>query len=105
MTRTQRARKGRTLLTPEQQAEHDRQIVANFNAKYPVGTEVWYWETLKPGSAVLETTIRSGAFFLPSGQPCCRVAGVSGGVSIWHINEPNEEQRPHLEVKTVRPPR
>lgn len=101
MTRTQRVRKGRTLMTPEQQAEHDRQIVANFNAKYPVGTAVWYWETLMPGTPVLETMITGPAGTAPNGDAVCFVDGVSGWVSIWHVQEPNESQRPHLEIKTV----
>jgi hypothetical protein len=93
-------KKGRTRLTPEQQAAHDDKILADFNARYPVDTVVWYWTTL-PFGPVKETKIRCGAWFIPSGQFVCKVDGVAGGVSIWHIREVDESRRDEVKPTIV----
>ncbi|PQO39378.1 hypothetical protein C5Y96_05855 [Blastopirellula marina] len=102
MQHTKRARKGRTLLTAEQQAEHDAKILENFNERHPVGSVVWYWHTLKPGSEVTETTVTRPAALMPSGEPVTFVEGVRGCVSIWNITEPKEAQRAHVQFKQSR---
>lgn len=76
----------RTRRTPEQQAAHDRQILADFDARFPVGTRVRYFVTL-PFGPLRVTTIRSRAWRLGDGEAVASVDGQAGGVSIWHIFE------------------
>ena len=91
-----RAKKGRTLLSPEQAAANDAKMIADFDAQFPIGKNVWYW-TVLPFGPVRETQIREAAWILPSGQPVCMVKGVSGSVSIWHIQEVDESRRKDVE--------
>lgn len=94
-----RTRKGRTQRTPEQQAAHEKQIIDAFDQQFPVGTSVWYWQSL-PFGPVTETKIRYGAWFLDCGEPVCKVEGKGGGVSIWHITAVDESRRDQINFAT-----
>lgn len=87
--------KSRTKRTPEQQAEHNQRSIGEFDSMYPVGTTVWYWTAL-PFGPVRETKIKHGAWALGSGDLVCKVEGVSGGVSIWHIQQVDESRRSEI---------
>lgn len=89
-------RRRKQRLTPEQQAEHDQRITDDFNRAHPVGSPCWYWSTL-PFGPVRETRVRGEAFVACSGEHVCFVEGVSGYVSIWHVTEPKEAQRQHVQ--------
>lgn len=80
--------KGWTRRSKSDNAAHEKSMCEKFNAKFPVGTRVVYWSTLPFGPAI-ETRIRHGAWILASGDPVCKVDGVAGGVSIFHIREVN----------------
>src|SRR5688572_733300 len=90
-----RAKKGRTLLSPEQSHERDAKLIADFDSSHPVGSNVWYWTSL-PFGPVRETTVRRSACIMPSGEPVCFVDGVSGCVSIWHISAVDESRRSQI---------
>jgi len=85
----------RQRLTAEQQEAHEEQIIADFDAAYPVGSRVWYWKAL-PFGPVLETTVRGGAFIADSGEAVCFIEGVSGCVSVWHVHTIDESRRQDL---------
>lgn len=93
-------RKRRQILTPEQRAEHDQQSVDGWNARFPVGTTVWYWHSL-PFGPVTETTVRADAFIAYSGEPVCFLKGISGYVSVFHVFPPDEARREHLKPRQL----
>jgi len=95
MSADKRFRKKRTRRTPEQQAEHDQEIIDKFDAQYPIGKTVWFWTTL-PFGPVKETKIRDSAWVIPSDLILCKVDGVSGGVSIFHIAEGDDSRRDQI---------
>ena len=82
-------KKSRTRMTPAQQAEHDQQIIDEFNRVFPVGSECVYWSSLPMGPSKA-TRIRHEAFIADSGHPVCFVEGVSGYVSIFLITRKRE---------------
>jgi hypothetical protein len=63
-----------------------------FNRNHPVGSRVWYWQSL-PHGPVLETKVRYPASLLPSGMPVAMVEGVSGYVGIDWICPVDEDRR------------
>lgn len=90
-----RTKKGRTLLTPEQRADQERDTIQDFNHRFPVGKKIWFWKTL-PFGPVIETTIREEAYIADSGHCVCLLQGISGYVSIWHIQPIDESRRADL---------
>ena len=94
-----RAKRRQQLLTPDQQAEHDQKIVDEFNARFPVGTRVWYWKTL-PFGPVVETTVRGPAFTSDAGLSVCFLTGISGYVSTMHVREIDESRRQDLNFES-----
>jgi site-specific DNA-cytosine methylase len=85
----------RQKLTFEQQAAHDAKILEYFNRAFPVGATVWFWKTL-PFGPVQETSVRGEAFWADSGEPVCFLKGISGYVSIWHVQSVDESGRGDL---------
>lgn len=79
-------RRRRQRLSAEQQAEHERREIADFAARFPVGAAVHYYSTL-PFGPVVETTVASEPWALGSGHVAVKLAGISGGVSIYHVFE------------------
>lgn len=78
-------KRGRMLMTPEQREQHNREMVEKFDIQFPVGTEVWYWSSF-PFGPKRKTRIREGAYYIPSYDgPVCKVIGVPGCVSTFHI--------------------
>lgn len=96
-----RNRKGMTRFTPEQQAEHDKKIIADFDRRFPVGSRIWFWTSL-PSGPVLETTIQRGAFVARSGDVVCFLDNFSGFVSIWFVQEIDESRRADLQFVEAR---
>lgn len=76
--------------------EHVQNDIDEFNAKYPVGTTVWYYLKL-PFGPVYETAIRHAAWALDCNEIVCKVRGKAGGISIRHIQLPDESRRDDLE--------
>lgn len=64
----------------------------DFDKRFPVGTEVWFWRSLPKGPKVA-TTISKEAFVAASGDVCCFVAGVSGYVGCDFITPREAEVR------------
>lgn len=67
-------------------------MVEQFDLEFPVGAIVDYWKTL-PFGPVVRTKIRHSAWIIGGsenepGNPICKVEGVGGGVSIFHIKAP-----------------
>jgi len=62
---------------------------AEFNAKFPVGTAVFYWSVLpaRPEFPPRETTTRSEAWTLGDGHPVVQIEGLAGCVSLLHVEE------------------
>jgi hypothetical protein len=82
-------------LTPQQQIEHDQRILDDFNTQFPVGSRVWFQKWLGFGP-VCETTVRAAAFIADSGQSVCFLQGISGYVSVWHVQPIDESRRQDL---------
>ncbi len=81
-----------------------KEAAEEFNRKHPVGSPVWYWQTLTFGP-VLETTVREPAYVIPPGQsnagmPVAFLAGKAGYVCIFHVTEVREDQRAHVKFVT-----
>lgn len=95
-------------MTPQQRADHEAQILADFNQRFPVGSIVWYWVTM-PHGPVQETRIQQPFFMLPScfpdgsnsGHPVTFVKGRRGYVSGWHIHEVDESRRAILKPQIM----
>lgn len=81
---THRPAETRMLLTPEQRKEHNEKVIADFNRRSPVGTEVNYYHSI-PAGPMIRTRVTHGCWFLQSGEPVCMVEGIRGCVSIWHV--------------------
>ncbi len=58
-----------------------------FNAINPVGTKVRYRSLREEATQydIKETTTRSEAWTLPSGEPVVMIEGKAGGVSLYHV--------------------
>ncbi len=83
-------------MTPEQQAEHGAKMLAEFDRRCPVGTKVWYY-TILPFGPVKETTVQKKAWLLKDNHPVCKLRGISGGVSIFHIFAIDESRRTSIQ--------
>ena len=59
--------------------------VAEFNAKYPVGTPVTYTSVMDMPSTARQTKIWHAAWIMGGHSVMVRVEGVSGGVCVEHI--------------------
>ena len=78
-------KRGVMRMTPEQREQHQQEMANAFDARFPVGSEVWYWSSL-PFGPKRRTRIRDGATYIPSYDgPVCKVEGVPGFVSTFHI--------------------
>jgi len=100
MKTAKRVRKKRTRRTPEQQEKHTKDIIDKFNAEHPIGKVVWYWSTL-PFGPVKETKIWDSAWALPSDEIVCKVDGIAGGVSIFHITDVDESRRDIMNIEKL----
>lgn len=70
---------------PEQgrQRSQAKRMVRKWNAAYPSGTAVKYWNRF--GDPPLETATRGEAFLSAAGVPVLFVERVSGYVSLFHV--------------------
>jgi len=92
-------KKGRMLMTPDQERDHNQSIIDNFDERHPVGSRAWYWTALVPGSQVYETTIQHAAWLTCAGEIVTMLTGIRGYVSVWHVEPINEDQR--LDVRPI----
>jgi len=58
---------------------------AQWNAAYPVGTEVRYWTGLREGDGRTGAT-RSEAYDAPGGHPVVFIEGCAGYVALTHVD-------------------
>ena len=59
---------------------------SEWNAQYPIGTEVLYFPVLKPGvKDSVHTKTRSEAWELGGGHPVVALDGFTGGKSVDHL--------------------
>lgn len=59
----------------------------DWNARYPVGTQVLAFPGAREGRALLTRT-RSEAWQVASGTPVVAVEGYAGGIALTHIEIP-----------------
>jgi len=65
------------------QAGQAKRMVRKWNAAWPPGTAVRYWN--RYGDPPIETATRGEAFLSAAGLPVVFVVGISGYVSLFHV--------------------
>lgn len=84
------------------QAANAQAMAERFNREFPVGTHVWYWQSL-PFGPVVETFVRSEAFVSHGGDPVAFLHGVSGYVHTEHVQAIDEPRRAAVQPRVLTP--
>ena len=67
-----------------QKTKHGCRSAAEWNAKYPIGTQVQVWSGKREGSGDRGATCTE-AWDLGDGTPIVGVTGKSGGIALTHV--------------------